>query len=1190
MGQLSTMNYTRVICLITHLDRPKTTTDQTYDQIVSSFKSTTPPLMSSNVSSSTPTSLPVHLLNPQEIRKQIAAARKHIAVNQKRMDHFAAFADVTTLHTLNGNPDSVHLVQENDFLGRANALQRRHIAHLETQLLRVATAVHKRLHEATIGGNVGSMVMSLVDGANLHTVDEQGNTVLHLAAMHNQVVAAHFLLCKGLDVDVLNRAQESPLHVAARYGHSEVLKLFLHWEANSTLIDNEGRTPLAMAQLNGDQICVQLLSDALAAAAVTTQLDKSHTGSIPTEHASNQNQDTSTDEVQQEIALDVTEGADNITGTPIRAGRQRHRIKSPSGALGLSGTSSGTLSGLVGPDAGPSFSDSTLFAPPTNPFGSFFAALTTPITPVRVSAASLSSSPSLAAGPASTGSSAVNIIPLSLSGVSADFRSPVRPVRYTTAQEALVARDYPAVREFIKRGADPISLLVCALSELALSDMAQQLLSDQDIDYAPYFHTKAGQAAVLSPLANGVKIRTGMGPFEQLLMLGRTEFCITMADFPDHAGRIFGLLLVYRIPFERGVVMKWWGLRNLFRDVTKENIAVESRARLSAWTILLNAGHFAPLSAESNRESLIHFISTCTSEQLAIYLRYDPLTIPALLSQYDSGWAILESIDPKEWTGSGDRDNFDLVLYLAVLLDCGLSLKYFDYGFLRVVNFPPQLLVCFVHLLISKGWSVTGPGSIDNDQWENWLIELIRKFAEGANNEQGRHRGSLSMGIHYGGSQYFFLIAYLLSHSRPRPWLNLHDIPSFNVNQAKTRSALVAFFSSEKYQRLCLPVMNLHHRYATWCAANPSGNANDCIRALGYGTDLMIVDKQISEVHAQCRTLRDEHTSVKLLREMHIYLPPPPPVPRGAKYRRVGKEVLTVQNDVSPVVVSTAEHPSGSAVDPDRQFCLRDPASANPADPISIELASSSAGRKVKSAFGSPTNPAATEPPSSAARVEVGTAANINTKIAADSLTRPSATSLISLPTTPRASRSPSPPVSSPTISLLATPPASPLSAADSASKLLSPPVAQGTAAPAVALVDRTPPDSEGQVNRLGTVPTLASLTSEAEPSPPNDPSAAELDLTACVSRLRTLRLAASTPLRALQIQYLALSATAHSHRSAIFFLEQGHFYHHCAQTQKMVFAQRQLYAKAIAAYKQAMSYDPYLGEIEEYIDCLRRT
>jgi ankyrin repeat protein len=111
------------------------------------------------------------------------------------------------------------------------------------------------LHQASFDGNV--KVAQLELGANINARNE-GHTPLHRVfdRLDDDYGAHNFdtiqlLLEHGADVDTLDDAQLTPLHVASDYGSAKATRLLLEHDANVHLKNNKGRTPSRVALMNG---------------------------------------------------------------------------------------------------------------------------------------------------------------------------------------------------------------------------------------------------------------------------------------------------------------------------------------------------------------------------------------------------------------------------------------------------------------------------------------------------------------------------------------------------------------------------------------------------------------------------------------------------------------------------------------------------------------------------------------------------------------------------------------------------------------------------------------------------------------------------------------------------------------------------------------------------------------------------
>ena len=74
--------------------------------------------------------------------------------------------------------------------------------------------------------------------------DEEGWSLLHLAAARGQSEVINLLCEKGSRVDLIDNKGRTPLHYAAINGDIETIRLFIAMGSNVNSVDNEGNTPL----------------------------------------------------------------------------------------------------------------------------------------------------------------------------------------------------------------------------------------------------------------------------------------------------------------------------------------------------------------------------------------------------------------------------------------------------------------------------------------------------------------------------------------------------------------------------------------------------------------------------------------------------------------------------------------------------------------------------------------------------------------------------------------------------------------------------------------------------------------------------------------------------------------------------------------------------------------------------------
>uniref|UniRef100_A0A914WY43 Ankyrin repeat domain-containing protein 50 n=1 Tax=Plectus sambesii TaxID=2011161 RepID=A0A914WY43_9BILA len=90
-------------------------------------------------------------------------------------------------------------------------------------------------------------------------VDEDGCTALHRFAAEGKAGAVQELLTRGAYADVEDRLGDSPLNVAAKYGHKEVCEYLLASGADANHVGNDGWTPLRSAAFAGHSETADLL-------------------------------------------------------------------------------------------------------------------------------------------------------------------------------------------------------------------------------------------------------------------------------------------------------------------------------------------------------------------------------------------------------------------------------------------------------------------------------------------------------------------------------------------------------------------------------------------------------------------------------------------------------------------------------------------------------------------------------------------------------------------------------------------------------------------------------------------------------------------------------------------------------------------------------------------------------------------
>ncbi|KAM0842484.1 hypothetical protein ACQ4PT_058338 [Festuca glaucescens] len=134
------------------------------------------------------------------------------------------------------------------------------------------------LSAAALDGKMDAVRYLLDHGADPNKKDDAGSVPLHCAAKFGHDEAASLLLSRGASVDIAY-FHGTPLHIAAAYGKTSVIKVLLehHADAGADINFTNPDTPLVVATTHGLTDCIKYLLKAGA----DPNIPNSHCGAMP---------------------------------------------------------------------------------------------------------------------------------------------------------------------------------------------------------------------------------------------------------------------------------------------------------------------------------------------------------------------------------------------------------------------------------------------------------------------------------------------------------------------------------------------------------------------------------------------------------------------------------------------------------------------------------------------------------------------------------------------------------------------------------------------------------------------------------------------------------------------------------------------------------------------------------------------
>lgn len=98
---------------------------------------------------------------------------------------------------------------------------------------------------AAQSGDIEALAACLQQGESIHCTDEQGNTALHIATLHQQQTAMAWLINHGASLNTQNLRLATPLHLTEK--NSDSIRLLLEAGANPNIKDSDCDYPYYFA-------------------------------------------------------------------------------------------------------------------------------------------------------------------------------------------------------------------------------------------------------------------------------------------------------------------------------------------------------------------------------------------------------------------------------------------------------------------------------------------------------------------------------------------------------------------------------------------------------------------------------------------------------------------------------------------------------------------------------------------------------------------------------------------------------------------------------------------------------------------------------------------------------------------------------------------------------------------------------
>jgi len=125
----------------------------------------------------------------------------------------------------------------------------------------MASKADKALLKAAEKGKLEGIQAALDSGAEVNCQDAKGRTPVYLAVLANSVPCTHELLSRGADPNIADKNKEFPIHIAACFATTDVLRILVDTgNVDLESANKDGNTALHKAAYAGCVDCVMYLT------------------------------------------------------------------------------------------------------------------------------------------------------------------------------------------------------------------------------------------------------------------------------------------------------------------------------------------------------------------------------------------------------------------------------------------------------------------------------------------------------------------------------------------------------------------------------------------------------------------------------------------------------------------------------------------------------------------------------------------------------------------------------------------------------------------------------------------------------------------------------------------------------------------------------------------------------------------